>query len=330
MAEGILWQLAGGGFDPAGSYASGLQDYRKQQTILQRLAGQKEDRQFRRETDARDFGRLTNRDAVGDQHWSQTYNAGRSDHASSEARANALLALQKAQFERGEVPTGYERDPNDPTRLRPRVGGPNDPATIRQTIEAQRVPVAPKFEQIEGPDGRKIPGKVMPDASFVPQVIPGVTDAPPLNPFAANGKMTQDEKTSGIYADRMTEANKLIGGLENVNSGWGGFLEGVASNTGRYPNAIQSEGRQKYEQAKRDFVNAVLRRESGAVINPSEFANAEKQYFPQPGDAETVIAQKRKNRETALHGFYRASGPHYKVPQPSQAGGKDNDPLGIR
>jgi len=37
-----------------------------------------------------------------------------------------------------------------------------------------------------------------------------------------------------------------------------------------------------FEQAKKNFVNAVLRLESGAVISPSEFTNADKQYFPQP------------------------------------------------
>jgi len=37
----------------------------------------------------------------------------------------------------------------------------------------------------------------------------------------------------------------------------------------------------------------VLRKESGAAIAASEFDNAEKQYFPQPGDSDQVISQKR-------------------------------------
>lgn len=57
---------------------------------------------------------------------------------------------------------------------------------------------------------------------------------------------------------------------------------------------------QRYEQAKRDFVNAVLRVESGASISQSEFDNADRQYFPQSGDSTAVIEQKRKNRETAI------------------------------
>jgi hypothetical protein len=63
-----------------------------------------------------------------------------------------------------------------------------------------------------------------------------------------------------------------------------------------------------YDQAKRDFINAILRRESGAVISEEEFANAEQQYFPQPGDGPEVIAQKRANRENAIRGIEVSAG----------------------
>ena len=49
-------------------------------------------------------------------------------------------------------------------------------------------------------------------------------------------------------------------------------------------------------------INAVLRRESGAVISPSEFANANKQYFVQPNDKPGNIAQKARNRQLAIEG----------------------------
>jgi hypothetical protein len=321
---GILWQLAGGGFDPGGSFASGVNDAVRRQTLLEQIAGAKEDRQLRRD----EFGYRKGRDTIGDQHWQQTYDAGRTDAANANARANASLDLQRRTFERGDVPAGYERDPNDPTRLRPRAGGPQDPATIRATTEAQKTPLAPSIKEIELSNGNKVSVRVNADGSVQPLNIPGLTDAPPSNPYAGNGKMTQDEKTSAIYADRMGPANKIISQHENINDGFGGFVEGMAVNTGRYPNVMQSTDRQLVEQAKRDFVNAVLRRESGAVINPSEFANAERQYFPQPGDSKEVIAQKRRNRETALHAFYRAAGPHYRVPQEQSAPSQGRLPPG--
>jgi hypothetical protein len=38
------------------------------------------------------------------------------------------------------------------------------------------------------------------------------------------------------------------------------------------PNVLQSSEYQQYDQAKRDFLTAVLRKESGATILDSEFA----------------------------------------------------------
>lgn len=71
------------------------------------------------------------------------------------------------------------------------------------------------------------------------------------------------------------------------------------------PNAAQ----QQVEQAQRDFINAVLRKESGAVIAESEFANARRQYFPQVGDSPEVIAQKAAARRAAIAGLSQAAGP---------------------
>ena len=73
-------------------------------------------------------------------------------------------------------------------------------------------------------------------------------------------------------------------------------------------NYMKSAEYQQYEQAKRDFVNANLRRESGAVITQPEFANADQQYFPQPGDGPEVIAQKRANRDAAIAGVKIGAG----------------------
>jgi hypothetical protein len=82
------------------------------------------------------------------------------------------------------------------------------------------------------------------------------------------------------------------------------------------PSVMQSGERQQYEQAKRNYVNAVLRRESGAVISPEEFKNAEMQYFPQAGDKPEVILQKEKNRNTVINNFYHEA----NVPRPVFSG----------
>ena len=74
------------------------------------------------------------------------------------------------------------------------------------------------------------------------------------------------------------------------------------------------EEQQKFDQAKRDFINAQLRRESGATIQPPEFESAEKQYFPQPGDSEGVKKQKAEARRIAVENMRRSSGQNFSFP----------------
>lgn len=74
------------------------------------------------------------------------------------------------------------------------------------------------------------------------------------------------------------------------------------------PGGLQSQGTKQQEQAERNFVNAILRRESGAMISKDEFANAELQYFPRAGDGPDALAQKEQNRAQAMLGLKNESG----------------------
>ena len=85
----------------------------------------------------------------------------------------------------------------------------------------------------------------------------------------------------------------------------------VGNALGTMANVTQSEDQQKVEQAQRNFINAILRRESGAVISPEEFDNARKQYFPQPGDHPGTIAQKLENRQAVIASLKTESGNGY-------------------
>jgi hypothetical protein len=75
------------------------------------------------------------------------------------------------------------------------------------------------------------------------------------------------------------------------------------------PNALKPSGFQQHDQAARNFINAVLRRESGAAISPEEFKNAEAQYLPVPGDDEVTINQKKANMNRVLDNFTNEAGP---------------------
>lgn len=90
----------------------------------------------------------------------------------------------------------------------------------------------------------------------------------------------------------------------------GGALGTIANKLPDFgPIGGPSAAQQQVEQAERDFINATLRRESGAVISESEFDNARRQYFPQPGDGPEVIMQKKRNREIVVNSMATEAGP---------------------
>jgi len=114
-----------------------------------------------------------------------------------------------------------------------------------------------------------------------------------------NGKpQTISQSAANGYADRLTLANQSLNLL-------GDKFTGKFAIGGSLPNILQSGDRQSYEQAKRNFATAVLRRESGASIAPSEFETLEKTYFPVAGDGPDVLAQKTALRNTVINSFYR-------------------------
>lgn len=130
-------------------------------------------------------------------------------------------------------------------------------------------------------------------------------------------KVTQDEKKAMTFADRMSTSGDIIDRLGTVGTDKGEVMKSqVPFGIG---NMLVSDEFQQLDQARRDFINAQLRRESGAVISDEEFDNANKQYFPQPGDSPETIAQKARNRRVAIEGMIRDSGPTYKPPANTEA-----------
>lgn len=137
---------------------------------------------------------------------------------------------------------------------------------------------------------------------------------------ATNIDFNQNQGVAAGFADRMAAANAVLDD-PGITGAQTDPVQGAVSGVPVVGNYLTSQERQMAEQAQRDFVNAILRRESGAAIAPSEFDNATRQYFPQPGDTPAVIEQKRRNREIAIQGVARAAGPAYAAPPVATGGG---------
>lgn len=125
------------------------------------------------------------------------------------------------------------------------------------------------------------------------------------------GGLNDTQSKALLYGARMRAGNKIMDKLSAGGTNIPSLTKGAAERVpllggalGAAANSmVASPEEQQLEQAQRDFVNAALRRESGAAISPSEFDSARKQYFPSVGDSKAVIAQKKANRELAVRGM---------------------------
>jgi hypothetical protein len=159
---------------------------------------------------------------------------------------------------------------------------------------------------------------------------------------AMAGKLTEVQANATQFANRMEDAErnvqKYAGAAHGLSGTVGGAARGVTA--GQYnpiPRAATNwavpKEYEQLEQAKSQFITALLRKESGAAIGATEFDRYEREFFPQLGDSADVVAQKAHARSVAINAMKKGAGPVYQSPPMSaqpQAASAAHDPLGIR
>jgi hypothetical protein len=196
-----------------------------------------------------------------------------------------------------------------------------DPTKVLQVINKSQMPTAGQV--VERDDG-----------TFLVDTRTG--QAKPVmgaggQPLVGGGKpLTEAQGNAVAFGARALEANKIVTSLENrgfrntgaIRTAIGGVAgmtpfigeqleQGVRSTFNVAPTFLggTNEQQQQVEQARRNFVSAVLRKESGAAIGVDEYKNEERKYFPQAGDTDAVIKQKQKARELAIEALKAQAGP---------------------
>jgi hypothetical protein len=111
---------------------------------------------------------------------------------------------------------------------------------------------------------------------------------------------TKEQSDSYGFATRIVRDMPVLQDQTKIDAGSSGFNRAISNVPFGYGNQWAGKDYQQITQAQRDFINAVLRRESGAAISPQEFDNAALQYFPQPGDDPDTVSQKLANQRTQL------------------------------
>jgi hypothetical protein len=212
----------------------------------------------------------------------------------------------------------------------------------KRTLQAFPVSLggpAPAAAPTEPVAGAGMPGARAPVAgAVVPEVAP--TAGVPLR--GKGTAMTESQSNATAYGMRMKEANAILDDLSKKGVLKGAVIEGVpliGSALGQaLPSVLggTSATQQQVNQAKSNFITAVLRKESGAVISDSEFDREDKKYFPQVNDNAEVIKQKENARKLAIKAIEVQAGPGAKSIQQLQPsasglpGASANDPLGLR
>lgn len=163
-------------------------------------------------------------------------------------------------------------------------------------------------------------------------------------PPRATGNATEGERNAAGFAQRMTEATRLLDANEDrgKQSATTQALGAVPMVGGYMQRGAMSAPQQQYDQASQDWIRAKLRKESGAAIGVQEMAQEYATYFPMPGDGPEVIAQKRQARAVANDGMWQSAGRAMQPDAPQgtprvlkQAIGAQqqraaDDPLGLR
>jgi len=180
-------------------------------------------------------------------------------------------------------PVGYQERFKQAVDVFQRLGTPINPDAIRSVLEATGTPRPIQVDTQTLPGGITVvraDGKV--------DILPA--------PKPVEGKdLTEGQSNSLGFASRMMLNESTINDVVGR-----GYRPGGLTEFGFTPERLRSDDRKIYEAAKENWIAAALRKESGAAIGKDEYAAADRQYFPQPGDSDKVLKQKANLRSTVF------------------------------
>lgn len=133
-------------------------------------------------------------------------------------------------------------------------------------------------ETIFGPDGK-------------PMIVRGGA--------GAGVKFTEGQSKDNVYATRARGALEI---LDPIASELASVTQRAVNvdPTGVVRGAVQTDDFQRAQQAGEEFLQAILRKDTGAAITAQEQELYGKTYLPQPGDNDAVLAAKAAARQRAL------------------------------
>lgn len=109
--------------------------------------------------------------------------------------------------------------------------------------------------------------------------------------------LTEGQSKDTVFATRAEGSLPLIDKYGGALTSLG---ESVGGQTPVVGNYLKSPEFQQAEQAGKEFLQAILRKDTGAAITPAETNEYGSVYLPRPGDSKELLEQKRLSRLRAL------------------------------
>lgn len=209
-----------------------------------------------------------------------------------------ILKRQEAPDPLKGAPSGYMfNDPRNPAAGVSRLPGMDEGPTFRAATPQEAAQYGAtagqfntrtgQFTAINPPSGFAV--TTGPDGQLTVQQGPGVTGKP----------FTEGQSKDNVYA---TRAEGALQRFEPVADAMTSVSDRALNldPTGIVRGAMQSDEFQVAQNAGNEFLQAILRKDTGAAITAQEQELYGQTYLPQPGDNPAVLQAKREARARAL------------------------------
>lgn len=213
---------------------------------------------------------LTIQDRINQSNADRNYNLQARQENRLASAANAPQAPDLVELYDPQTGLPYKASWNPQTRAFDRVGGVKAPSGTNLSVDPQTGAVT--FQQGQG-----------------------------VKP------LTEGQSKDTVFATRAMGALPVIDQLGNELTSLPQTLGASVPVAGNY---LKSPEFQQAEQAGKEFLQAILRKDTGAAITAEETAEYGSVYLPRPGDSPQVLQQKQAARGRAVQAIAAGMPPH--------------------
>jgi len=327
-----------------------LESYRQQSNLNRQRSDMLEERTYQRGRDATQDARVAKNDARADVEW-----YGKASAAVDRLQGQQRVAAWQRVLQRhgGQGLTREEMDPvTGPKLLMAEAGQWRDPRDdqmkdleLQKTqtgIDLNRANIAAasrRADNVVEVDGRLVrvePGGGATEIYSTPTAgnskapsgfewdpaKPGALRPIPGGPGEFRSFTETQTKDAGFGARMLRSEDSLDSVMSNYDPtrARNAYFPDQSGLSNLYTaNLINSKEWQRYIQASRESMAALLRKDTGAAISDQEFELYFPMYYPQPGDSPEVVQQKKAAREEIARGLAAGSGGAFEKSYPDRA-----------